>query len=59
MEVSRKWATTPVVCDICMHKMQLVFECDIIQDGKKESWKLPKDVTCSKCGSDKITFTDF
>jgi uncharacterized Zn finger protein len=59
IEVEDGWATTPVVCNICGHKMQLVFECKVIKDGKRESWKLPNDVDCSKCGSFNVTFIDF
>lgn len=59
IEVSHSWVTTPVVCDICGHRMQMILECDIIKDEKRESWKLPTDIMCSKCGSDKITFIDF
>lgn len=59
IEVKKVWATSPIICDICEHKNQLVFECEIIRDSEKESWKLPDDVLCEKCGSDKITFPDF
>jgi hypothetical protein len=59
IESSHQWATTPAVCNTCGKKFQLVFETDIIKDGDKESWKLPKDFCCERCGSDDILFPDF
>jgi hypothetical protein len=59
IEVKKCWATTPCICNICGHKLQLVFEVDIIVQDKKESWKLPGDVVCNKCVSNDWSWPDF
>ncbi len=61
IEVKEQWLTTPMVCAICEHKVQLVVNVMTIQDGEDISFKLPPDgeVHCPKCGSDKIIYTDY
>lgn len=59
ISIKDQWGTTPTVCRICNHKMQLVFPVVIITIDDQESWKLPTDVECPQCHSTDIEFIDF
>lgn len=49
---SKKWITTPAICNTCGKKYQMVFEADILTIDGMEEIKLPDDLYCKECGGD-------